>query len=121
MQTAKSFIRFTCMVKRQSFYVAVGLLTGSLLVQVVTSDQCCNCPSFCTFCTYAVVCSLTTTEFDEHPAVCCCYACHSLHGLHHSLHLQKALYFFIPLVLNLRKINKRCTQYVYIHQQYPSL
>ena len=43
--------------------------------------NCCNCPSLCPFCTYAFVCSLTTTECDGYPAVCCCYACHSLHGL----------------------------------------
>ena len=100
MPTASSFIRFTCLVKRQSLYVAVVLLIGSLLLHFVTSDHCCNCPSHCTFCTYAFVCSLTTMECDEYPAVCCCYACHSLHGLHHSLHLQKGLYFCIRIVFN---------------------
>ena len=121
MPTANMFVRFTCLVKRKSLYVAVGLPIGSLLLHFVTSDQCCKCPSLCPFCTYAFVYSLKTTECDEYPAVCCCYAFHSLHGLHHSLHLQKALYFCIRLVFNLCKIRKRCTQYVYTHQQYSSL
>ena len=121
MPTANMFARFTCLVKRQSLYVAVVLLIGSLLLHFVTSDQCCNCPFLCPFCTYAFVCSLTTTECNKYPAVCCCYAFHSLHVLHHSFHLQKTLYFCIRLVFNLCKIRKRCTQYVYTHQQHSSL
>ena len=122
MPTANMFVRFTCLVKNDSH--SLWLLFCSLavlLLHFVTSDQNCNCPSLCPFCTYAFVCSLTTTECDEYPAVCCCYAFHSLHGLHHSLHLQKALYFCIRLVFNLCKIRKRCTQYVYTQQQYSSL
>ena len=97
MPTANMFVRFTRLVKRQSLYVAVVLLIGSLLLHFDTSDQCCNCPSLCPCCTYAFVCSLTTTECDEYPAVCCCYAFHSLHGLHQQFTLAKSSVFLHTL------------------------